>query len=90
MASHSDGAAITGSVTPPSAVVQRNATNEAIEGTPRLAGALSGSHSLAAMGQSAVRRDRLEVGISDDCAEKLYGRAVGRMRKLLGPGNEPG
>jgi RNA polymerase sigma factor (sigma-70 family) len=91
MTSPSDGASIAGSITPPSTIFQRNATNEAIEWALR---------GLPEHYRAAIRWrlwDNLpfaeigsRLGISDDCAQKLYGRAIGRLRQLLGPGHEPG
>jgi RNA polymerase sigma factor (sigma-70 family) len=80
-----------GSVTPPSVVVQREAADAAIDV------ALS---ALPEHYRAAIRLrlwDDLsfaEIGarleISDDCAQKLFGRAIARLRHLLGPGHEPG
>jgi RNA polymerase sigma-70 factor, ECF subfamily len=87
----SDNGAIPGSITPPSIVVERADSNEAIDAA------------LSALPEHyrAVIRWRLwddlpyaEIGskleTSDDCAQKLFGRAIASLRKLLGPGHDPG
>ena len=89
--SGSGDGAIADFVTPPSVVVHRAATNQAIDA------ALCGlpEHYRAAIHlrlwedlSFAEIGSRLEI--SDDCAQKLYGRAIVRLRQLLGPGHEPG
>jgi RNA polymerase sigma-70 factor (ECF subfamily) len=89
--SRSGGEAISGCVTPPFIAVQRADSNEAIDAA------------LAALPEHyrAVIRWRLwdnlpytQIGsrleISDDSAQKLFGRAIASLRKLLGPGHDPG
>jgi RNA polymerase sigma-70 factor, ECF subfamily len=85
-----DGA-IVGSITPPSVVVQRDASREAIETALR---ALP-EHYRAAIHwrlweDLPFAKIGSRLGISDDCAQKLYGRAIVRLRELLGPGHAPG
>ncbi len=91
LGSGSGGGAIPGAITPPSAAVQRDARNEAIEATLRtlpehyravIQWRLWDDLSFAEIGS--------RLGISDDSAQKLFGRAIARLRKLLGPGHEPG
>jgi RNA polymerase sigma-70 factor (ECF subfamily) len=85
-----DGA-IPGSVTPPSVVFQREASNAAIdaalEALPEhyrevIHWRVWDGLPFAQIGS--------RLGISDDCAQKLYGRAIARLRDELGPGHEPG
>ena len=89
--SGSGPAAIKGSVTPPSVILQREAADAAIDA------ALS---ALPEHYRAAIRWrlwDGLSfaeigtrLGISDDCAQKLFGGAIAMLRRLLGPGHEPG
>jgi RNA polymerase sigma-70 factor, ECF subfamily len=87
----SGGGAIADSITPPSVVIQRDASREAIETALR---ALP-EHYRAAIHwrlweDLPFAKIGSRLGISDDCAQKLYGRAIVRLRELLGPGHAPG
>jgi RNA polymerase sigma-70 factor (ECF subfamily) len=88
--SGSGGGRIQGSITPASRVVERNASNQAIEAALRslpehyhaaIKWRLWDDVSFAEIGS--------RLGKSDDCAQKLYARAIARLRKMTGPGHEP-
>ncbi len=84
------GEAFTGSITPPYLVVERDDSKEAIQRALR---------SLPRHYQAAIEwrlwddlsfaEIGLRLGMSDDCAQKLYARAVARLRKLTGSGHAP-
>jgi RNA polymerase sigma factor (sigma-70 family) len=89
--SGSGGGAIAGSMTPPSVVAERAASDEAMDAALRaspehyrsvIQWRLWDDLSYAEIGS--------RLGISDDCAQKLYGRAIARLRKRLGPDYDPG
>jgi RNA polymerase sigma-70 factor, ECF subfamily len=81
---------VVAAVTPPSVFVERESSNEAIAAACR---------KLPEHYQKAIRLrlwDELsfaEIGstleISEDSARKLYGRAIVRLRELLGPDHDP-
>lgn len=85
-----DGAkAIAAALTPPFDVVRRNDLNEAIE---RALQALP-EHYRAAIKwrlweDSSFKKIGSRLGISDDYAQKLYGRAIARLRELLGAAHD--
>jgi RNA polymerase sigma-70 factor, ECF subfamily len=90
LGSGSGGGLIPGSITPASLVVERNDSNEAVETALR---------SLPEHYQAAIKwrlwddQSFAEVGsrlgMSDDSAQKLFARAIARLRKLTESGHEP-
>jgi RNA polymerase sigma-70 factor, ECF subfamily len=89
--SRSGDGAIPGSVTPPSIVVQRADSNEAIDAA---LSALPEHYRAAIRWRLWEDLPYAEIGsrleISEDSAQKLFGRAIASLRKLLGPGHDPG
>jgi RNA polymerase sigma factor (sigma-70 family) len=88
--SGSGSGAIPGSVTSPSDVVERDAASKAIEAA---LGALPEHYRAAIRWRLWDDLSFAEIGarlaISDDCAQKLYSRAIARLRGLLGPSHAP-
>jgi RNA polymerase sigma-70 factor (ECF subfamily) len=89
--SGSGGRAVAGSVTPASIVFEREASNAAIDAALRTLP----EHYRAAIHwrlweDLPFAEIGARLGISDDCAQKLYGRAIARLRERLGSGHEPG
>jgi len=88
--SGSGSGAIPGSGTPPSVVVRRDASNEAIAAS---------LHALPEHYRAAIQWRLWQdlsfaeigsrLGISDDCAQKLFARAIAKLREVLGPGHDP-
>ncbi len=78
-------------MTPPSVVVQREASNEAMDAA---LSALPEHYRAAIHGRLWENLSFGEIGsrlgISDDCAQKLFGRAVAKLRERLGPGHDLG
>ncbi len=89
--SGSGGGAIPGSVTPPSVAAERDASNEAMDAALL---ALPDHYRAAIQWRLWEDLSFAEIGsrlgISDDCAQKLYGRAIARLRERLGPGHDVG
>jgi RNA polymerase sigma factor (sigma-70 family) len=84
------GDALPGQITPPSVVAERDASHEAIETALR---ALPEHYRAVIQWRLWDELSFADIGprfeISDDCAQKLYGRAIARLRQLLGPGHAP-
>jgi RNA polymerase sigma-70 factor, ECF subfamily len=81
---------LAGAITPPSAVAQREDSQQAIDAALR---------ELPEHYRAAIRLrlwDRLsftEIGarldLSEECVRKLFGRAIARLREAVGPGHDP-
>ena len=84
--SGSGGGAIPGSITPPSVVAERDASSEAMDAALR---ALPEHYRSVIHWRLWTNLSYAEIGsrlgISDDCAQKLYVRAIARLRERLGP-----
>jgi RNA polymerase sigma factor (sigma-70 family) len=80
---------IPGSITPASLVVERNDSNEAIETALR---SLPEHYQLAIKWRLWDDLSFVEIGsrlgMSDDSAQKLFARAIARLRKLTGAASE--
>jgi RNA polymerase sigma-70 factor, ECF subfamily len=90
LGSRSGGGLIPGSMTPASLVVERNDSNEAIEVALRC---LPEHYQLAIKWRLWDDQSFAEIGsrlgISDDSAQKLFARAIAKLRKLTESGHEP-
>jgi RNA polymerase sigma-70 factor, ECF subfamily len=87
--SASGGRAIPAAITPPGDAVERDARNEAIETAIRdLPEHYRAAIQWRLWDELPFAEIGSRLGISDDSAQKLYARAITKVRELVGPGHE--
>jgi RNA polymerase sigma factor (sigma-70 family) len=90
LGSGSGASGIAAAITPPSVAARRHSSNEAIAAAQRqLPEHYQKALRLRLWDQLSFAEIGSRLAISDDSARKLYGRAVVRLRELLGPGHDP-
>jgi RNA polymerase sigma-70 factor, ECF subfamily len=81
---------LTGAVTPPSAVAERADSQKAIDAALReLPEHYRAAIRLRLWDQLSFAEIGARLALSEECARKLYGRAVARLRAAMGPGHDP-
>ena len=83
-------AELAGAITPPSAVAQRADCQQAIDAALReLPEHYRAAIRLRLWDQLSFAEIGDRLALSEDCARKLYGRAVARLREAMGPRHDP-
>jgi RNA polymerase sigma-70 factor (ECF subfamily) len=83
-------AELAGAITPPSAVAQRADCQKAIDAALReLPEHYRAAIRLRLWDQLSFAEIGDRLALSEDCARKLYGRAVARLREAMGPRHDP-
>jgi RNA polymerase sigma-70 factor, ECF subfamily len=81
---------LAGAITPPSAVAQRDDSQKAIDAALReLPENYCAAIRLRLWDQLSYAEIGARLALSEDCARKLYGRAVAKLREAMGPGHDP-
>jgi RNA polymerase sigma-70 factor (ECF subfamily) len=86
-----ESGAFPGTATPPSVAADRNASRAALDAAlARLIERHRQIIHLRVWDQLAFAEIGIRLGVSEDAARMLYGRALAKLRESMRPGHDPG